>query len=360
MLQPFWIKKNAEGKYGIVRGKEALEESNKAADWAYDKTSKALNTTSALVGGGPKGVKELWKTGDTSSTVGEKLPQKLGINNPLGAFVVGMAGEVLTPEPTDIMGGDIKDIPRVFRAANKADGVKSIHKLDPVQEVGKSENIRKMINKLRGNVKNADELSDINKLVDINDIAAKSANTEEFFNNLKPTYRDIIRKQWDGEGISKNQAINDYYANVTGKNRVMRSNITKVPDLDLDLEKRVIKKWGTTDVPENAAFISSNGEYISWGGGNTRFADHREIAEGDLQEYINKTKGIRVNIVPEAPDVNIDITYKPNPKQIEALKNMVKDRHIFADISNFDGGIKSSGEFNYFGEWLEWIMNNGN
>lgn len=170
--------------------------------------------------------------------------------------------------------------------------------------------------------------------------AKKYKSAEEFF--LKSRIgKDLLREQ----GIKSQEAIKNYWNNL----------IKPTIEFEPSLEKEVIKKWGTTKDPEKASFISSDGKYISWGNTDNRLADHREIAGNDLQGYINKTKNIRVHNIPGSPDVNIDITYKPNKEQIPALKKMMEGKKIYSDISTLEGSNKISGEFNSFDEWIKWV-----
>jgi hypothetical protein len=140
-------------------------------------------------------------------------------------------------------------------------------------------------------------------------------------------------------------------------NKPPQAKVTKVtqPDFEPDLEENVLRKWGETSDPENASFITSDGRYVSWGGGDTRYADHREIAIGELQDYMNKTQNIRVHNSPGSSDVNVDIVYKPNDEQTSALRNMMEGKKIYSDVSGLDGSKKASGEFDTFSEWLSWV-----
>lgn len=155
--------------------------------------------------------------------------------------------------------------------------------------------------------------------------------------------------------LFKKQAYNEIgvYGNKPPQAKVVK---VKEPDFEPELEKTVLRKWGETDNPENASFITSDGRYVSWGGGGTRLADHREIAIGELQDYMNKTQNIRVHNSPGSSDVNVDIVYKPTPDQIPALQKMMEGKEkIYADVSGLDGSKKAGGEFGSFAEWLAWV-----
>ena len=139
MIQPFWIKKNPEGKYTVVRGKEAVSESNKARDWTERKVGQIfapMNTAGAFAGGalkegnlkgGVESVKQLYKEG-RSPSIGPEVMQKFGVSG-FPAMVGAMALEVGMPEFSDIA-----DISKAGQIANKFSQTGDIAKIDDVSK----------------------------------------------------------------------------------------------------------------------------------------------------------------------------------------------------------------------------------
>ena len=128
------------------------------------------------------------------------------------------------------------------------------------------------------------------------------------------------------------------------------------PEMDYSLEEDVIKEYGETDIPERAAFITSDGRFID--GGGTRYTDHREMVPDDLDDYMNKTQNIRiVNAGSESSktEANIDIIYRPTDGQIEAVKQLVEGKTIYGDITGINGNKIASGKFDNFNDWLKWV-----
>lgn len=152
-----------------------------------------------------------------------------------------------------------------------------------------------------------------------------------------------------------------------GTKRTQRRETQKVRDavgIDYSLENGVIEEYGTTDNPDAGAFITSDGEFIN--GGLTRLVDHREMVSevteaggtAGLIEYMAKTANIRI-VSAKGDEANIDLVYYPNTSQIDALEELTANKSvIYADVSNPDGSVKASGEFDNFDDYLEWLADN--
>jgi len=137
-MNPFWIKKNSEGKYQIVRGNEAIAESNKSSDKAIEILGKVFNIPSSALRGA---YEEKDKTGipvvgairgigkglkDPDYYVGADIENRLknqGIN-PTLAYGVGLATEIALP---GIGSGETKAIKNIGDI--KAKNIKKVHRL---------------------------------------------------------------------------------------------------------------------------------------------------------------------------------------------------------------------------------------
>ena len=137
------------------------------------------------------------------------------------------------------------------------------------------------------------------------------------------------------------------------------------------LNKRAIKKYGTTNIAESIGYITREGIGIDSSGiklgseSQGRNIDHREIAQialGDdfsesgseaMNRFMNETGNIRV--VNIADDVNIDISIGkgiPSTQQLQQIKRLSKDKEIVYDLVDIDGNIVRSGEVATYSKFI--------
>jgi hypothetical protein len=149
----------------------------------------------------------------------------------------------------------------------------------------------------------------------------------------------------------------------------LHESIAEGKKLAIRPENKAIAKYGTTTVPESAAYITSDGRIIDSSGkklgssSEGRNIDHREIAtyalpdkikkEGisggeAMNEFMRLTKAVRVNVSPE--EISIDTSAKPNDAQLRVLGTLAKGKLIYADVQG--GG---SGQFKTFGEYKAFL-----
>ncbi len=154
--------------------------------------------------------------------------------------------------------------------------------------------------------------------------------------------------------------------------------ISKVkPVANFDVKSKAIKEYGTTNVPESAAFVTPEGKIIDSSGrkqgsmSEGRNIDHREIAVNSIPDnsttngmsgsdalsYFMKESGsTRVSVMPK--EINIDTLNPLTDVQLKQLEKLANGRSIVADISRPDGSVAKSGVFNSFNEYKTWIKSN--
>jgi len=132
----------------------------------------------------------------------------------------------------------------------------------------------------------------------------------------------------------------------------------------VEYNKRAIRKYGTTTIPESMGFITREGKAIDSSGikqgsrSQGRNIDHREIAQealGDvakadswsasMHQFMEETGDIRV--VGAKDEFNIDVPIikgMPSDKQLALLRKISSGKKIYYDFTGKNGNIVKSGE----------------
>jgi len=132
----------------------------------------------------------------------------------------------------------------------------------------------------------------------------------------------------------------------------------------VEYNKRAIRKYGTTTIPESMGFITREGKAIDSSGikqgsrSQGRNIDHREIAQealgdaakGDgwsanMHQFMEETGDIRV--VGARDEFNIDVPIikgMPSDKQLALLRKTSSGKKIYYDFTGKDGNVVKSGE----------------
>jgi len=153
--------------------------------------------------------------------------------------------------------------------------------------------------------------------------------------------------------------------------------ISTMEEIGKQIEKKAIKEYGTTTVPESAGFITSSGKIIDSSGKKQgsgmegRNVDHREIAVNSIPDnsetaemtgsdalsyFMDKTNATRISITTD--EINIDTIHNLSDKQLNQLEKLSQGKTIVADISRLDGSVIKSGTFKSFSEYKNWINTN--
>lgn len=168
------------------------------------------------------------------------------------------------------------------------------------------------------------------------------------------SYAKVIDQVDDLFGISPASKLNAKF-NITKSGKAM--------------ETKALRKYGQTRDPMATAYITSKGKLIDGSGYklgsgdiSTRLIDHREISnivsdkggtEG-MVDFMNKTGSVRTSVYPD--DMSVDFTRKPNPSQMESIKELTSGfRTITADAGRDKYGqvIGSfEGNFQQFAKWI--------
>ena len=130
----------------------------------------------------------------------------------------------------------------------------------------------------------------------------------------------------------------------------------------MTIEKRAVKKYGTTEYPELAGYLITSGELLDFSeGANERTLDHRDIAtlyRASSDACVGLIRFIQrgnIRISPES--VGIEVYRKPTAQQMRTLRGIARDwgaKNMRVDISTSKG--KNSKYIGNYFDLLKYIF----
>ena len=130
----------------------------------------------------------------------------------------------------------------------------------------------------------------------------------------------------------------------------------------MTIEKRAVKKYGTTEYPELAGYLITSGELLDFSeGANARTLDHRDIATlycASSDACVGLIRFIQrgnIRISPES--MGIEVYCKPTAQQMRTLRGIARAwgaKNMRVDIST-NKGKNSQYIGNYF-DLLKYIF----